>query len=98
AARGDGGQIDVDDLVVALPLAGQVVPRVLHRAVGAAQVVEEDEVLVGQHLAVGPQQQRAGVQVEVGAGGGPRVPAQAHGDGGQARRGLGQRDVAAFGE
>ena len=38
------------------------------------------------------------VEVEVGAGGGAHVPAEADHDRGQARRLLGQRDVAALGE
>ena len=85
-------------LVVALALAGEVVAGVLDRAVGRAQVVEEDEVLVVDDLAVVAAQQRAGVEVEVGAGGGADVPAEADGHGGQAGRHLGQGDVAALGE
>src|SRR5690606_14395594 len=41
---------------------------------------------------------RRGVEVEVGAGGGADVPAEADRDGGKARCLLGERDVAALGQ
>ena len=75
--RRNAGQVDRDDLVVTLALAGQVVALVLDRPVRRLQVVEEDEVLVAEHLVVLAQRQRAGVQVEVHAGGRADVPAQA---------------------
>ncbi|GAA3235900.1 hypothetical protein GCM10020256_54120 [Streptomyces thermocoprophilus] len=95
---GDGGKIDLDLLVVALALTGEVVAGVLDRAVGALEVVEEDEVLVADDLAGVVEQQGAGVEVEVGAGGGADVPAQTDDDRGQARGLLRQRYVAALAE
>jgi hypothetical protein len=69
---------------------------VLDRAVGALLVVEEDEVAVGQHLAVRLDQDGAGVEVEVDARGGARVPAETDQHGGHARCLLGEGDVAAL--
>src|SRR5690606_412428 len=91
-------QVDVDDLVVAFALTGAVVAGVLDAAFGGLQVVEEHEVLIGDDLLVRAGGDRAGVQVEVGAGGGPNVPAEADGNGSQVRRRLGQRHIAALGQ
>lgn len=80
--RRDVAQVDLDLLVVAVALAGEVVAGVLHGAVGGEQLAVgargavEDEVRVGQDLAVGADEDRGGVEVELGAGGGPRVPAE----------------------
>src|SRR5690606_30137242 len=91
------GQVDVDGLVVALALAGEVVTGVLDRPVRAPQVVVEDEVLVGDDLSVAGEHQRGRVQVEVGAGGGAHVPATTHGERAEVGRGLGQREVGDVG-
>ncbi len=96
--RGHPGEVDLDGLVVALALTGEVVARVLHGAVGAREVVVEDEVLVGDDLSGVVAEQRAGVEVVVRAGGGPHVPAQADQHGREAGRLLAQRDIAALGE
>jgi len=61
-------------------------------------VVEEDEVGVRVDLALRVDRDRRGVEVEVRAGGGADVPAEAHGDGRQARSLLGERDVATLGQ
>src|SRR5690606_23531994 len=95
---GDGGEVHLDLLVVALALTGEVVTRVLDGAVGALEVVEEDEVGIAADLARAVQQQGAGVEVEVGAGRGTDVPPQSDDDGGEARRLLAQRYVAALAE
>ncbi|GGX43309.1 hypothetical protein GCM10010353_67950 [Streptomyces chryseus] len=95
---GDSGQVDLDDLVVSLALAGEVVAGVLDRAVRADQVVEEDEVLVGRDFSGFVDHQRTGIEVVVGAGRRTDVPAQADQDGGQPRRLLAQRDIAALGQ
>ncbi|MGX1253022.1 hypothetical protein RKD48_005533 [Streptomyces ambofaciens] len=81
---GDRSEIDLDLLVVALALTRDVVTGVLDRAVRALQVVEEDEVRVAGDLAAAVQQQRAGVEVEVGPGRGADVPPQTDDDRGQA--------------
>src|SRR5690606_8617461 len=94
----DRGEVDLDLLVVAFGLTGEVVTGVLDGAVGAPEVVEEDEVLVARDLSGAVQQQRAGVQVEVGTGRGADVPPQSDDDGGQTRRLLAQRYVAALAE
>ncbi|CAK7287676.1 hypothetical protein SGPA1_50642 [Streptomyces misionensis JCM 4497] len=67
-------------------------------AVRGLLVVEEDEVGVRVDLALRVDRDRGGVQVEVRARGGADVPAEAHGDGGQARSLLGERDVATLGQ
>src|SRR3954470_22087113 len=95
---GQTGEIHPHLLVITAALAGEVVAAVLDGAVGAAQVVEEDEVFVRDRLAVGVADDRAGVQVESLAIGGPGVPAEPDHDRGQARGGLGERHVAALGE
>src|SRR3712207_8340980 len=46
-------EFDLDLLVVAAAFTGEVVTGVLDRTIGAAQVVEEDEVLLAGDLAVG---------------------------------------------
>jgi hypothetical protein len=42
------GQVDLDLLVVALTLAGEVVTGVLDRAIRGLEIVEEDKVLIGE--------------------------------------------------
>src|SRR5690606_3658495 len=96
--RRDGSEVDVDDLVVAFTLTGAVVAGVLDGTVGRLEVVEEDEVLVGDDLLVGPGGDGAGIEVEVGAGGGAYVPAQADGHCRQVRSFLGEGDVSALGQ
>ncbi len=91
-------QVDLDLLVVALALAGDVVAGVLDGLVRRRLVVEEDKVLVGVDLAARVDRDGARVEVEVRAGGGADVPAEADRDGGQARCLLGERDVAALGQ
>src|SRR4051812_37809457 len=95
---GHAGQVELDLLVVALALTGEVVAGVLDGAVGAGQVVEEDEVLVREDLAVGAHADRGGVQVEVGAGGRTHVPAQAHDDVRETRSLLREADVPTLGQ
>src|SRR4051812_25343976 len=95
---GQGGEVDVDGLVVAGALTGAVVAGVDDGVVRGLLVVEEDEVTVGVDLALRVDRDRGGVEVEVRAGGGADVPAEAHSDGGQARSLLGERDVATFGQ
>src|SRR5262249_42693790 len=95
---GEARQVDVDRLVVARALAGAVVARVDDGLVRGLLVVEEDEVGVGVDLALRVDRDGGGIQVEVRAGGGADVPAEAHGDGGQARSLLGERDVATLGQ
>lgn len=70
-------QVDDQPLVVTFALAGEVVAEVLDAAAGRLGVVEEDEVGIGRNLAVGVQQQCRGVEVEVRAGRGANVPAEA---------------------
>ncbi len=97
--RGDRGQVDLDLLVVALALAGEVVAGVLDGTVGRLQVVEVDEVPVtADDLVVLVEEQRAGVEVEVRAGGGTHVPSEADRDGREAGGLLGETDVAALAE
>lgn len=96
--RGQLLRVDGDDLVVTLALAGEVVAAALDGALRALLVVEEHEVLVGVDLVRAAadvlRHDRAGVEVEVRSGGGARLPAEADGERGDARRLLGQRDVA----
>src|SRR5690606_4596338 len=94
----EGGEVDVDRLVVALALAGAVVTGVDDAVVRRLLVVEEDEVGVGVDLALRVDRDRRRVEVEVRAGGGADVPAEAHGDSRQARCLLGERDVATLGQ
>src|SRR5690606_12960031 len=94
----EGGQVDVDRLVVALALTRAVVTGVDDGVVRGLLVVEEHEVRVRVDLALRVDRDRRGVEVEVRAGGGADVPAEAHGDGGQARSLLGERDVATLGQ
>src|SRR5690606_30050791 len=63
-----------------------------------AQIVEENEVPVGDDLAGCVQYQGGGVQVEVRARGGAQVPAETHAHRVQPGRLFCQRDVPAFGE
>lgn len=92
-SAGDLGQVDDDRFVVALTLAGEVVPRVFDGPLGAFQIVVEDEVRVPQDPAVAAQQ-RAGVEVEIGPRGRARVPTETDQDPGEVRCGLGEGDVA----
>ena len=92
---GGAREVDVDDLVVTVAAAGQVVAEVLDRAFRRTQVVEEHEVIIGQHLLVRAERDGAGVEVEVGAGGGPDVPAEADRDRGEAG-GLLVSDISAL--
>ena len=89
---------DDDDLVVALALAGQIVALVDDRAVGAREVVEEDEIGIGADLAVLAEHEDAGVEIEGAAVGDARVPAQADPDRAQPRRLLAEADIAALAE
>lgn len=82
--RRQAGQVDLDLLVVALALAGEVVTVVLDVAARRLEVVVVDEVGVRGDLAGGVQQERGGVQVEVDTGGRTRVPAEADADVGEA--------------
>ncbi|MNV19811.1 hypothetical protein D3C71_1106910 [compost metagenome] len=90
------GQVDGDFLVIAIAAARRVVARVDDGAVGRLQVVIENEISIGTGLAIRFQQEGAAVQVECGAIGGARVPAQANHDFLQARSFLAQVDIAAF--
>ncbi len=96
--RRDRDEVDLDGLVVAVALAGEVVTGVLDGAVGAGQVVVEDEVLVGEDLAGLVAEQGAGVEVVVGAGRRADVPAEPDKDRGQPGGFLAERDIAALGQ
>ncbi len=96
--RGNGDEVDVHALVVALALTGEVVAGVLDGAVRRTQVVVEDEMLVGQDLAVLARQQCTGVEIEVRAGRRAHVPAETHRHRRQVRSLLRQRNVAALGQ
>nr|ALZ46071.1 Hypothetical protein [Pseudomonas putida] len=96
--RAQAGQLDVDLLVVAFALAGAVVAQVLDGAIGGLLVVVEDEAGVVQNFAVFTGDEDRGVQVELGAIGNARVPAQAYDDFAQARCFFGQADVATLRE
>ena len=94
---GDLGQIDLDLLIVALALAGEVVAHVLDGFAGVLQIAVEDELFLGGALAVAAHHERGGVQVKVIAGvKGIHVPAQAHHELGQAGGALGQVDFLSF--
>src|SRR4051812_10080826 len=90
------GEVDADLLVVAAALAGEVVTGVLDRALGRGQVVEEDEVLVAEDLALGVADDGAGVQIERLAVRRAGVPTEPDHDSGEPGRRLGERDVAAL--
>lgn len=64
---GDLGQVHLDHLVVAVAGAGQVVAGVVQCTLRAVQVAPEDEVSVGANRPGGGQQERAGIEVEIGA-------------------------------
>ena len=89
-------QFDRDGLVVAVAGAGGVVARVNDRTVDRFQVVVEDEVSVAADLAGSVDEEDGTVQVERGAVGGARVPAEADDHFGQARGFFAQVDVTAF--
>ena len=92
------GQLDVHLLVIAIALAGTVVAQVLDGTIGGLLVVVEDEAGVVQDFAVFTGDEDRGVQVEFGAIGNARVPAEAYYDFAQARCFFGQADVAALRE
>lgn len=91
----EAGEVDLDLLVVAVAVTVEVVAGVLDGAVRRGQVAVEDEELLVEDLAVGLDGDRARVDVELRAGGGALVPAEADGDVGQLghgdRRGAGRR-------
>ena len=77
--------------------AGPVVAAVHHTAGSVVRVAVEDKVAVVGHLAVGAQQKRRGIQVEVAAAIiAVDVPAQTHGDFAQAGIALRQVDLLPF--
>ena len=85
------GHVHHDLLVVAVALAGQIVPHVLDGAAGMLQVAVEDKLLFCGALAAAAHHKGGGVQVKGRTGiVGVYVPAQAHNDLGQARVSLGQ--------
>src|SRR6185369_793954 len=96
--RVQGAQVDGDLLVVSPATADQVVAQVLDAAVRTGQVVEEDEVLVGEDPAPVVHHDRGRVEVIRRAGGLAHLPAKSDGHRGQVWRRLAQRDVAALGQ
>jgi hypothetical protein len=94
----DGRELDLELLVVAVALTGEVVAQVLDGAVRALEVVEEHEVAVGDDLAVRVDHDRRGVEVEVGARRRADVPPEPDDHGGEAGCCLGEADVPALAE
>ena len=91
-------QLDVDLLVIAIALARAVVAQVLDGTVSRTLVIVKDEAGIAQYLAVFTSDEDRGVEVELGAIGDSRVPAQADNHFAQTRRFFSQGDVAPFGQ
>jgi len=90
------GEVERDAFFVARPFV--MLPGLPDRTLRAGEVEVEHEVLVGEHLAIGLDPDGAGVEVEVRAIGGMRVPTEANVDGVHARGAclLGEREGSAL--
>ncbi len=89
-------ELDRYRLVITFAGTGAVIAQVLDRTIGRLLVVVENEAVVIQHLAIFANDEDRSIQVELGAIGNTRIPAQAHGDFCQARSLFGQGNVTAF--
>ena len=94
----NGGQVDLDGLVVTIALAGTVVAGVFDRTVSRLQVIIEDEIGIGTDFTVSIDEVNAPVEIELGTVGSPSVPTKTHQYLAQARSLLGKRDVSTLGQ
>ena len=77
----DFGEVDVDALVVAFALAGEVVACMLDRAVGRYGIVVEYEIFVSKYLAVLAEYEGRCIEIEIIARArAVGVPAESYGE------------------